>query len=85
MPELKNLKLIWDFKGPDGEHTAAHHAIHLQEYAEKHNLYHKISNSEKLTETHFIAFLVVTEAEMPAVRDALKPHRGQIYNLQEEK
>lgn len=79
MPEASKLKLIWDFKGPDAENTAAHHAIHLREYAQKHNLDQKISGSEKLTEIHFVAYLVVTHAEMRAVRDSLKPHRGQIY------
>lgn len=85
MAQLRNLKLIWDFKGPDAENTAAHHAIHLQEYAERNNLHQKISASEKIGEMHCIAYLVVTEAEMPAVRDALKPHRGQFYTASEEK
>ena len=29
---MRKLKLIWDFKGPDSEKTAAHHLIHLDEY-----------------------------------------------------
>ena len=85
MPEIRNLKLIWDFKGPDAENTAAHHAIHLEEFTQNNNLSHRISGSEKLTDMHFIAFLVVTEAEMPMVRDALKPHRGQVYHASKEK
>jgi len=28
---------------------------------------------------HTIAFLVVNESEMKPIRDALKPHRGQVY------
>ena len=80
MPDTRNLKLIWDFKGPDADRTATHHAIHLQEYSETNDLHQKISGSEKLSEMHSIAYLVVSETEMPKVRDALKPHRGQIYS-----
>jgi hypothetical protein len=29
---------------------------------------------------HAIAFMVVAEEEMRPIRDALKPHRGQVYN-----
>jgi hypothetical protein len=32
---------------------------------------------------HSIAYLVVTESEMIAVRDALKPHRGEVYTPKE--
>ena len=85
MSEERNLKLIWDFRGPDAENTAAHHAIHLQEYAENNNLDKKLSGSEKLTDMHSIAYLVVPETKMPTVRDALKPHRGQVYIATEEK
>ena len=30
-------------------------------------------------ELHAIAFLVVQEDQMKPIRDALKPHRGQLY------
>lgn len=79
MPEDRKLKLIWDFKGPDAEITAQHHAVHLKEYLNTHQLSLNIVGSEKLSEAHAIAFLVVTDAEMRPVRDALKPHRGQIF------
>ena len=79
MSEERKLKLIWDFRGPDAEKTAAHHAIHLKEYLKSHQLSLNIAGSEKLSEAHAIAFLVVTDGEMRPVRDALKPHRGQLY------
>ena len=31
---MRNLKLIWDFKGPDALKIAQHHEIHLKEYIE---------------------------------------------------
>ncbi|UZH55980.1 hypothetical protein JRG66_03655 [Salinimicrobium tongyeongense] len=79
MSKDQKLKLIWDFHGPDAEITAKHHAVHLREFLNKNTLSLDISGSEKLSNTHAIAFMVVTKAEMPPVRDALKPHRGQLY------
>ncbi|WP_029037743.1 hypothetical protein [Salinimicrobium xinjiangense] len=79
MSEERKLKLIWDFRGPDAEITARHHAVHLKEYRNSHKLQMDITGSEKQSEAHAIAYLVVTEKEMPAVRDALKPHRGQLF------
>lgn len=79
MSNERILKLIWDFRGPDAATTAAHHATHLQEFSGSHRLSQNISGSEKISDAHAIAFLVVTESEMPSVRDALKPHRGQLY------
>ena len=73
------LKLIWDFRGPESERTATHHAVHLKEYAQANHLQVGITGVEPLNENHHIAFLVVNEEEMVPVRDALKPHRGQLY------
>lgn len=79
MDNSKKLKLIWDFRGPDAAITAQHHATHLKEYQQSHQLSQNIIATEKISDAHFIAFLVVSDAEMPPVRDALRPHRGQIY------
>lgn len=75
----RKLKLIWDFKGPDAENTARHHAVHLNEYSKNTGLLINLIGHEKISDMHWIAFLVVWEKEMPQVRDALKPHRGQLY------
>lgn len=76
----RKLKLIWDFRGPEAETTAKHHAVHLSEYIETKGLSIKIAGHESINEMHWIAYMVVREGDMPAVRDALKPHRGQLYN-----
>lgn len=76
---IRLLKLIWDFKGPDAARTAEHHAIHLKEFAGKNGLSAELSGIEAVSQMHSIAFLIVQEKDMPAVRDALKPHRGQLY------
>lgn len=82
MKDRKNeqkLKLIWDFRGPEGSRTAKHHAIHLKEYVQKQDLELKITGFEELSEKHSIAYMVVYRCDMEKVRDALKPHRGQLY------
>tara|TARA_R110000868_G_scaffold208629_3_gene458173 strand:- start:418 stop:660 length:243 start_codon:yes stop_codon:yes gene_type:complete len=76
----KKIKLIWDFRGPAAEKTAEHHEKHLIEFiaAEKLNL--NITGYEHLNDMYSIAFLVVEDQELLKVRDALKPHRGEIYS-----
>ncbi|ADY28305.1 MULTISPECIES: hypothetical protein [Cellulophaga] len=76
----KKIKLIWDFRGPAAEKTAEHHEIHLKEFIEAEKLDLNITGFTAVTDMHSIAFLVVNEQEMIAVRDALKPHRGELYN-----
>jgi len=77
----RKLKLIWDFKGPVADKTAAHHEIHLKEYCISENTSLNITGVEHINTMHSIAFIVVTDEEMKTVRDALKPHRGQLYHL----
>lgn len=76
---MRRLKLIWDFKGPDSLKTAQHHEIHLKEYITIKNLSLNITGVQVINEFHTIAFMVVNENEMVPVRNALKPHRGQVY------
>ncbi|WP_445737500.1 hypothetical protein [Mariniflexile sp.] len=76
---MRKLKLIWDFRGPDASKIAEHHEIHLKEYIQSEKLNINITGFEALNEVHSIAFLVVDEDEMKPLRDALKPHRGQVY------
>ena len=57
---MSYLKLIWDFKGPNSEHIAKHHEIHLKEffdlekkqsklnYPVSKNYLESISNTRKL-------------------------------------
>ena len=76
---MRKLKLIWDFRGPNASKTAQHHEIHLKEYIKLENLDVSITGTETLNDMHTIAFLVVNEDKMKPIRDALKPHRGQVY------
>jgi hypothetical protein len=75
----RQIKLIWDFRGESAQNTAIHHKIHLEEYVLAQNLTLNITGHKDLSNMHSIAYLVVSEAEMITVRDALKPHRGEVY------
>lgn len=75
----RKIKMIWDFRGPAAEKTAEHHEIHLKEYIiiEKFEL--NITGFEVKNEMHAIAYMVATDENMIQVRDALKPHRAELY------
>lgn len=75
----RKIKLIWDFRGPDALAIAKHHEIHLKEFIQREGLSLNITGHQELSELHSIAFLVVEESDMIPVRDALLPHRGELY------
>jgi hypothetical protein len=75
----RKIKLIWDFRGPASAKTAEHHEIHLKEYIAIEKLPLNITGFEAQGEMLAIAYMVVTDEHMIQVRDALKPHRGEIY------
>ncbi len=77
---MRQIKLIWDFRGPASSKTAEHHEIHLKEYIAIEQLPISITGFEVLNEMYAIAFMVVTDEHMIQVRDALKPHRGELFN-----
>ena len=76
----RKIKLIWDFRGPTSAKTAEHHEIHLKEFIFAEKLLLNITGFEVYNEMHAIAFMVVTDENMIAVRDALRPHRGEIFS-----
>ena len=73
------IKLIWDFRGPAAAKTAEHHERHLKEYIAVEGTALDITGYRHLGEMHSYAFMVVEKSEMIAVRDALKPHRGEVF------
>ena len=75
----RKIKLIWDFRGPDAAKTAEHHEIHLKEYIESKKLPLNITGFQVINELYSIAYMVVTDENMIVVRDALKPHRGELF------
>ena len=75
----RKIKLIWDFRGAVASQTAEHHEKHLKEYIVFEKLQVNITGFDIINEMHAAAFMVVEEHNMIAVRDALKPHRGEVY------
>jgi hypothetical protein len=75
----RKIKLIWDFRGEVAAKTAEHHEIHLKEYIQIEKFEINITGFEIINELHSIAYMVVSDENMIQVRDALKPHRGEIF------
>ncbi len=77
---MRKIKMIWDFRGPAAEKTAEHHEKHLKEYIAIEKLPLDITGFEVVNEMHAFAFMVVTDENMIAVRDSLKPHRAELFD-----
>jgi hypothetical protein len=75
----ERVKLIWDFRGPNGSHIARHHVIHLKEFVEIESLENTLCDVEEISDAHHIAYLVVEKHLMNTLRERLKPNRGQLY------
>ena len=82
---MRKIKLIWDFRGEVASKTAEHHEIHLKEFIQAEKLELNITGFEVLNEMQALAFMVVEETDMLSVRDALKPHRGEIFEENSKK
>ncbi|WP_299532993.1 hypothetical protein [Ulvibacterium sp.] len=81
----RRIKLIWDFRGPVADKTAEHHEKHLEQYSVLEGLGETFTGFQHLNEVNSIAYIVVPESKMIKVRDALKPHRGEIYEEDSQK
>lgn len=75
----RKIRLIWDFRGTSAEKTAEHHEKHLKEYIAIEEIELNITGFQQINEMHSIAFMVTEEKNMITLRDALKPHRGEVY------
>jgi hypothetical protein len=78
---MRKIKLIWDFRGPEAAKTAEHHEKHLKEYIAIEKLPLNITGFEIINEMYAIAYMVVTDEHMIQVRDALRPHRGELFEV----
>lgn len=77
----RKIKLIWDFRGDVSSKTAAHHEIHLKEFIIKENILLNITGFEPVNDLHAIAFMVVEEVDLIKIRDILRPHRAELYEV----
>lgn len=74
---MDRIKLIWDFRGPNAEPIARHHAKHLEEFARSQTLGETHCGVEMLTPMHHTAFLIAEKRHLDILREKLKPHRGR--------
>jgi hypothetical protein len=70
------IKLIWDFRGHAAQGTAEHHARHLAEFSQRESLSIQKTGAAALAMLHWIAWMIVEEKDVPALRTALRPSRG---------
>jgi len=76
----RQIKLIWDFRGPNALLTAQHHEIHLKDFIKTEDLQDwNITGFQQINEMHSIAFWVIPESEILKFRDILKPNRATLY------
>jgi hypothetical protein len=76
---MRKIKMIWEFRGPNAMKTAEHHEIHLKEYLQQEKMEYHFTQCNAISEFEAEAVLVVDETHMNLIRQALKPHRGQVY------
>jgi hypothetical protein len=53
----------------------------LKEYIQIEKLPINITGLTIVNDMHAFAYMVVSEENMISVRDALKPHRGELYEI----
>jgi len=75
----KKIKLIWDFRGPKATKIAEHHEIHLKEFSVAEKIVVTATGFQTISDMYALAYMVINEEQMIPIRDALKPHRGEIY------
>ena len=73
----RKIKLIWDFRGPEAKEIAAHHVVHLQEFAEQEQLSFHGTATEPVSDYYCMASITIDEQDLITYRDALRPHRGE--------
>jgi hypothetical protein len=76
----RQIKLIWDFRGPNALPTAKHHEIHLKDFIKAEKIEGRDNTGvETISDMHALAFWVIPESEVKVYRDILKPNRGTLY------
>lgn len=66
-------RLIWDFRGPEAQHFAKHHAKHLKEYINMEKLEDISCDIQELTPMRWIAYMQGEKQKMESIKSILKP------------
>ena len=74
---MKKIKLIWDFRGINGQKTSIHQEKHLVEYFKLENKKLFKSGTETVSEIHSFAYTIINIDDLDEIKMRLKPHRAQ--------
>jgi len=75
---MRRIKMIWDFRGPNAQKIAEHHEVHLKDYIRIEQLKNTETGVTSISDMYSIAFMIADEDSVSVLRQALKPHRGQL-------
>ena len=73
---MEHIRMIWDFRGPNAEQTAAHHAKHLKEFTDREHIQHFGFGHQQEVGAHYTAYIIIDKQDMITLRDSLKPARA---------
>lgn len=65
-------------RGLHASGMAEHHAIHLQEFAEREGITAEEVGTENLSDLYSVAFMIVPEQDSEMVQKSLRPHRVEV-------
>lgn len=78
MNATKAIQLIWDFRGPEAQRTAAHYKQHLLEFLEGYAdrcAMNEVGMKENQEFWHSCT-LVIDPEQLSSLKHKLKPHRA---------
>ena len=77
---MEKIKLIWDFRGPDGKNIAYSSRETFKRIFEIENKKLFKSGTESLNELHHIAYVIILKKDLNEIKLILKPNRGEIVD-----
>ena len=75
---MKKIKLIWDFRGPNGRKTSIHHEKHIREFFRLEKMCLIESGTESLNDFHYFAYAIILGKDLEKIKSILKPNRGKL-------
>ena len=77
---MKNVKLLWDFRGENTFDMATHYNKHLVEFFESKEINLFKSGVEKISDYYHLTYAIINEKDVNTVKHSLKPHRALLVD-----
>ena len=77
---MKNVKLLWDFRGENSFNMATHYHKHLVEFFESKEINLFKSGVEKISDYYHLTYAIIDKIDVNAVKYSLKPHRALLVD-----